>query len=152
MSSDYTVDDHSIFKTAVNTVLDTYSQLGYKPHTAATILASFFLIRKPNIPAGTSGEVNIISVATGTKCISASRLSARGELVHDSHAEVLARRCALRWFLEEIRRVTSGARLSDWIVETSNGKYTLQEGVELNLYVSTVPCGLVHRIILSSIL
>lgn len=135
------VDDKGFYRTAVSTVLDTYTQLGYNPHNSAwTVLASFFLSRKPNLSAGTSGEIKVISVATGTKCLPASKLSKRGETVHDSHAEVLARRCALRWFLEEIVRDYGSNLGSDWITRSKDGRYTLQEGVELNLYVSTVPC------------
>ncbi len=133
------IDDNSFYRTAVSTIIDTYTQLGYKPQNSAwTVLASFFLSRKPNLSTGTSGEIKVISVATGTKCIPASRLSKSGEIVHDSHAEVLARRCAFRWFLEEILRVYPSQ--SDWITKSKYGKYTLQEGVELNLYISTVPC------------
>jgi tRNA-specific adenosine deaminase 1 len=134
-----TIDDDGFYRTAVSTIIDTYTQLGHKPQNSAwTVLASFFLSRKPNLSAGTSGEIKVISLATGTKCIPASRLSKRGEVVHDSHAEVLARRCAFRWFLEEILRVHPSQ--SDWITKSTHGKYTLQEGVELNLYISTVPC------------
>jgi len=140
-----TIDDDGFYKTAVSTILNTYSVLEYKPHGSAwTILASFFLSRKPNISLGTSGEINVISLATGTKCLPASKLSNRGESVHDSHAEVLARRSALRWFMEEILRVSSsnGSFQSAWITpsDSSDGRYALQVGVELNLYVSTVPC------------
>lgn len=137
-----TIDDEGFYKTAISTIVDTYSVLAYRPHGSAwTILASFFLSRKPNISLGTSGEIKVISLATGTKCLPTSRLSNRGELVHDSHAEVLARRCALRWFMEEVHRISSdGSSKSAWITQTSDGKYGLQVGVELNLYVSTVPC------------
>jgi tRNA-specific adenosine deaminase 1 len=142
MLPESTIDDEGFYKTAVSTILHTYSVLEYQPHGAAwTILASFFLSRKPDISLGTSGEIKVISLATGTKCLPTSKLSNRGELVHDSHAEVLARRSALRWFVEEVQRVSSnGSFQSAWITQSSDRKYVLQVGVELNLYVSTVPC------------
>ena len=137
----YIIDDHGFYKTAVSTILHTYSALEYQPHGSTwTILASFFLSRKPNISLATSGEIKVISLATGTKCLPTSRLSDGGELVHDSHAEVLARRCALRWFMEEVLRASDSSFQSVWITKTSEGKYGLQFGVELHLYVSTVPC------------
>jgi tRNA-specific adenosine deaminase 1 len=137
----HTIDDNGFYKTAVSTVLDTYTMLEYVPHGPAwTVLASFFLSRKPNISLGTSGEIKVISLATGTKCLPTNRLSDRGEVVNDGHAEVLARRCALRWFLEEIDRCADGAFRSAWIERTPGGRYALQVGVELNLYVSNVPC------------
>lgn len=136
------VDDDGFYKTAVSTIFYIYSLLTkYQQYGSEwTILASFFLSRKPNISLATSGEIKVISLATGTKCLPTSRLSDRGELVHDSHAEVLARRCALRWFMEEILRASDSSFQSAWITKTSEGKYSLQPGVELNLYVSTVPC------------
>ncbi|KAF9535065.1 hypothetical protein CPB83DRAFT_843412 [Crepidotus variabilis] len=138
-----TVDENGFFKTAVKTIQNIYQELGYKPQAEGwTILASFFLSRQPNIDAGTSGEVKVISLATGTKCLKASRNIQGGELIHDSHAEVLARRSALRWFFEEIQRVQSGKEFkSAWIDESEDQKFKLHEDVELNLYVSTVPCG-----------
>ncbi|KAK0191364.1 adenosine deaminase/editase [Armillaria mellea] len=94
-----------------------------------TILASVFLTDE--------GRTKVISIATGTKCLPTSRLPTQGEALHDSHAEVLARRGAIRWCMEEILRPTT----SDWIVRQTNGKYALRDGVALNLYISTVPCG-----------
>lgn len=40
--------------------------------------------------------LRVLSIATGTKCLSFSKLDAAGRLIHDSHAEVLARRGFLR--------------------------------------------------------
>jgi len=124
-------------------IINVYSSFSYVPqHSQWTILASLFLARHHDVLSGSGGEIKIISLATGTKCLPVQRLSSRGEVVHDSHAEVLARRCALRWFFEEICRIHSqeGCGTSSWIIRKSNGKYALQEGVELNLYISTVPC------------
>jgi hypothetical protein len=47
----------------------------------------------------------VVSLATGTKCLSAVARSCDGSLVHDSHAEVLARRAALLWLYREFERV-----------------------------------------------
>ncbi|KAF8974701.1 hypothetical protein BDZ97DRAFT_1774944 [Flammula alnicola] len=126
--------DHDLYNKAVLTIHNTYSTFSYRPqHSQWTILASFFLTRQSSHTASPGAEtvqdafndeIKIISLATGTKC----------EAVHDSHAEVLARRCALRWFLEEIRRVYSPESHT-----SPDGKYTLRARVRLNLYVSTVP-------------
>ncbi|KAG2013459.1 D-arabinose dehydrogenase [Coprinopsis cinerea AmutBmut pab1-1] len=117
----------------------TYKSLSFTPpHSQYTVLASFFLVND------FSGDHKIISLATGTKCVPANRLSGRGELVHDSHAEVLARRGALRWLLEEVSRVTGvlQAHESLWIIrDDHSGKFRLRDSVTLNLYVSTLPCG-----------
>ena len=129
--------DHDVlYNTAVLKLLDVYSSFGFTPqHSQYTVLASFFLIRP-----GTA-VIKVISLGTGTKCLPAHRLSPKGEIVNDSHAEVLARRSAIIWFLEEVRRICShDAYRSPWLDVCPDGRYALQDGVKLNLYVSTVPC------------
>ncbi|KAJ7237194.1 adenosine deaminase/editase [Mycena haematopus] len=119
--------------------MDLYYSFRIRPPARQwTILASFLLTAKD------AGLYKIVSLATGTKCLPADRLPADGESLHDSHAEVLARRGAVRWFLEEIGRckeATDNTFQSDWIYPCDDGRYTLKTDVRLFLYVSTVPCG-----------
>ncbi|KAF8076038.1 adenosine deaminase/editase [Lyophyllum atratum] len=121
----------------VSSILKTYSALSFNPPPAQyTVAASFFLT------SSASPNPKIISLATGTKCLPTSRYPLKGEALHDSHAEVLARRGAIRWFLEEIGRCeTPGVYQSSWIYRDPEGKYDLREDVEVSLYISTVPCG-----------
>ncbi|KAK0467884.1 uncharacterized protein EV420DRAFT_432982 [Desarmillaria tabescens] len=118
------------FDAIIRHIHGTYASLRISPPDGKfTIFASFFLTDQR--------RTKVISIATGTKCLPTSRLPTQGEALHDSHAEVLARRGAIRWFMEEILRQTA----SDWIVRRASGKYALRDGVTLNLYISTVPCG-----------
>ncbi|TFK43315.1 adenosine deaminase/editase [Crucibulum laeve] len=121
----------------VEDIFKIYNSLSFEPpHSQFTILASFFLTQSSNTKS------KVISVSTGTKCLPGIRLSPKGEAVHDTHAEVLARRGAIRWFLEEIGRChTNPAFMSEWICRESCGRYRLQDGVDVNLYISTPPCG-----------
>src|SRR5690242_14301350 len=53
-----------------------------------TVLSTFTVVRaEEGDPA-----IKVVSLATGVKCLPASRLSPIGDTVHDSHAEILARR------------------------------------------------------------
>ncbi|KAJ3899940.1 hypothetical protein F5879DRAFT_974774 [Lentinula edodes] len=110
-----------------------YSQLKLYPQPSQyTILSALYLT------SSTSSECKIISLGTGTKCLPKCRLPIRGEAVHDSHAEVVARRGAIRWILEEtIRERVQG---SGWI-ERHADKYRFRKGIQIRMYVSTVPCG-----------
>ncbi|KAJ7650654.1 adenosine deaminase/editase [Roridomyces roridus] len=116
----------------VEAIMQLYSTLPQPPQQY-TVLASFCLI--------SGQEHKIVSLATGTKCLPDAKLPEGGESVHDSHAEVLARRGAVRWFLEEIKRCHGPDFSSPWISLSKDGKYSLTDGVRLVLYVSTVPCG-----------
>ncbi|KDQ06247.1 hypothetical protein BOTBODRAFT_121766 [Botryobasidium botryosum FD-172 SS1] len=85
-----------------------------------------------------------ISLGTGSKCLPASRLSQNGDALHDSHAEIIARRGAVRWLFEEIIRATSassGKCTSSWIEKGGDGMWVLKAGVSVHMYVSTLPCG-----------
>ncbi|KAK7461379.1 hypothetical protein VKT23_008556 [Stygiomarasmius scandens] len=112
---------------AVKQILGVYFSLKISPPTSQwTILASLFLTNN------VTGAIKPISIATGTKCLPTSRYPLQGEALHDSHAEVLARRAATRWFLEEILREAAGVE-SKWISRRGDGKYALQESVRVIL-------------------
>lgn len=116
-------------------VLATYSKLNFKPPSGQfTILAAFVL--------RTTDQLKIVSLGTGSKCLPAERLPKAGDALHDSHAEVLARRGAIRWLLEEIARVCpeDADYASPWLTRGADGLFMLHETVQLDMYISTVPC------------
>nr|GAT53807.1 tRNA-specific adenosine deaminase 1-like [Mycena chlorophos] len=122
--------------TILNLIHELYATLQYKPPPRKwTILAAFYLLSE-------SSGAKIISLATGTKCLAAEKLPVE-EALHDSHAEVLARRGAVRWLLEEIARIKQGSCESLWIDRNDSEEisFKLRGGVRLGFYVSTVPCG-----------
>ncbi|KAF5333841.1 hypothetical protein D9758_017431 [Tetrapyrgos nigripes] len=84
-------------------------------------------------------NVKIISITTGTKCLPMSRYPLHGEALHDSHAEILAQRGAVRWVLDEIIRETEGGYpKSEWISrQPEGGKYALKDGGKLCFDTST---------------
>ena len=115
--------------------LATYSRLKFKPPDGQFTILAAFVLRTPK-------ELKLISLGTGSKCLPAARLPLSGDALHDSHAEVLARRGAIRWFLEEIGRCCSASAdyVSPWITRDDDGIFSLHDDVVLDMYISTVPC------------
>ncbi|KAG1753675.1 adenosine deaminase/editase [Suillus paluster] len=123
----------------VHAVQKLYASLNFKlPLGTFTILAAIGLTSSNPLI-----QPKIIALATGCKCLPRDKLPLKGEALHDSHAEVLARRCAIRWLLEEIGRVASDGSHwhSAWISKTTDGRYRLKDGVQMIMYISTPPCG-----------
>ncbi|KAJ3777970.1 hypothetical protein FB446DRAFT_44928 [Lentinula raphanica] len=114
-----------------------YHQLKIYPQSSQyTVLAAFYLTQD------TSPDCEIISLGTGTKCLPETRIAFQGEAVNDSHAEILARRGALRWLLEEIiREKDQGSQWIERLQDVQHHHYRFREGIQLHLYISTVPCG-----------
>ncbi|KAL6844211.1 hypothetical protein ACP4OV_025884 [Aristida adscensionis] len=103
-----------------------------KPQGRESTVLAAFLLSDPQEPRGPT----VLSMATGTKCLGAARLSPRGDLVHDAHAEVVARRALLRLLYSEIGR---GAP-PDWLVASGDGgRWRLRDGHCLHLYITQLP-------------
>ena len=82
-----------------STTLSQYASLPVAPQPGKhTVLASFAL------HDSRTSRVQLLSLGAGVKCLPAHRLPRRGDALHDSHAEVIARRGAIRWLLEEVQR------------------------------------------------
>ena len=120
----------------VQKILAKYHSLDHTPHDGTyTVLAALALTStEPDHPA------QIIALATGCKCLPEDRLPEQGDALHDSHAEVLARRSARRWFLHEIRRYVVRGGHSQWLARDHDGMFRLQHGVQMIMYISTPPC------------
>ena len=86
------------------------------------------------------------------KCLPASKVpQAKGSVLHDWHAEVLAIRCLNHFLLQECRAlVSSGGSYSTFLrrrredeVTASCGlqPFTINENVRFHMYCSEAPCG-----------
>ncbi|XP_047937611.1 tRNA-specific adenosine deaminase TAD1 isoform X1 [Salvia hispanica] len=138
---------------AVMSVYNSLPKKGKPQGREVTVLAAFLL-------SSPSQGLRVVSLGTGTKCLGRSRWSSSGDVVNDSHAEVIARRSLLRYFYTEIdclaknyRKLSndgSAALPNDDMIDAifqlradkSEGeKFELKHGWELHLYISQLPCG-----------
>ncbi|CAL0318359.1 unnamed protein product [Lupinus luteus] len=125
-----------------------------KPQRHEFTVLSAFLLSSP------SNELEVVALGTGRKCIARSFLGPCGDVVHDSHAEVVARRALIRFFYTHIQHLTGTCSEN----APSNGskrfkikddntpfeldskcldkrKYTMKRGWKLHMYISQLPCG-----------
>lgn len=85
-----------------------------------------------------SQEIEVVSLGTGSKCIGATKMSPRGNILNDSHAEVIARRGFLLYLYDNIDKALE-SRPS--IFNLSCGRFNLKESVHFAFYSSQLPCG-----------
>ena len=119
-----------------NATFQAYDKLnnGGKPQTHEwTVLASIVLEKK--------GNLEVVCMATGTKCVGAKAQSPEGFVVNDCHAEVLCRRSFIHYLIKEIQKHRSGD--VDCVVEPCEGDFHLQvkRDYHFYMYISQSPCG-----------
>ncbi|KAI3444571.1 hypothetical protein Pfo_001236 [Paulownia fortunei] len=139
---------------AVMSIYNSLPKKGKPQGREVTVLAAFLL-------SNPSQELQVVALGTGTKCIGHTRRSSSGDVVNDSHAEVIARRSLLRYFYTEIDCITkkyikhshnNGSVVSQSDDMTNSifhlssdklgkGKFKLAPGWQLHLYISQLPCG-----------
>ncbi|WWD19829.1 hypothetical protein CI109_104296 [Kwoniella shandongensis] len=124
-----------------------------------TILSTISLVipsssSTTHIPSSSSASSSLdtsrvlpISLGTGVKVLPFSRLPPLGDALHDSHAEIIARRGFIRWLIYQASLFApsssscANASGEEVFLERRDGKFRLKEGIKVWMYVSMLPCG-----------
>lgn len=85
-------------------------------------------------------SAEVICLATGTKCLSGNHLSLSGESLHDCHAEILTRRCLMKYFYVQLSKCIEN-KPSIFCKEKKQGRFKLSDDISFHLYINTAPCG-----------
>ncbi|XP_063703300.1 double-stranded RNA-specific editase Adar isoform X2 [Culicoides brevitarsis] len=125
-------------------VLDKFSDImkGKEQYARRKVLAGIVMTRDSD-----TSSAQVICATTGTKCVSGEYMSVSGTVVNDCHAEIVARRCLMEYFYQQLRLHSSEfppERAKDSIFlkpENGSGKYRLRHDIQFHLYINTAPCG-----------
>lgn len=85
-------------------------------------------------------HMKVVSMGSGTQCVTGNNMSSEGLAVNDSHAEVVARRSLMRFFYKELlAKLTQESSI--FVKSDSSQLARLRDTLRFHLYISTAPCG-----------
>lgn len=113
------------------------------PPTHWTVLAGVVVTTTSS--NSTAEAPRVLSAATGTKCLGRRDLDPRGLVLHDCHAETLARRALLRYLYAEALTWAATGRsecaTSLFTRSSTSGRLVLKPEHTLHFVVTEAPCG-----------
>ncbi|XP_064610649.1 tRNA-specific adenosine deaminase 1-like [Liolophura sinensis] len=94
--------------------------------------------------SGVQDEPTVVAMGTGSKCIGQNKMSLKGDVLNDSHAEIIARRAFLCYLYDQLLKVSRGEQsdvLERHSSESQVFRCQVKTGVRFHLYTSHTPCG-----------
>ncbi len=85
-----------------------------------------------------SYKLEVVAAGTGTKSLGITELDTEGGLVHDSHAEVVARRALIRHLISEIN---NDSDVFETVPTSSGLRRLISERFKFHLFTTHPPCG-----------
>ncbi|KAM8985615.1 tRNA-specific adenosine deaminase 1 isoform 2-T2 [Ara ararauna] len=83
----------------------------------------------------------VVAMGTGTKCIGQNKMRKTGDVLNDSHAEIVAKRSFQRYLLHQMWLAASHQQCSIFIPGTETGKWKLKPNIIFVFFSSHTPCG-----------
>ncbi|CAH1153475.1 unnamed protein product [Phaedon cochleariae] len=81
-------------------------------------------------------QLELISLGTGSKCIGKVKMSKSGDILNDSHAEVMCRRSFLRFLYYQMKTESS---ILTFKKETK--KFSIKDNIKFHFFTTHIPCG-----------
>ena len=83
----------------------------------------------------------VASMGTGSKCVGQRKLSVEGDILHDSHAEIIARRSFLLYLYSNLESIYAGLENILFELDPISKKCRLKKGISILFFSSHTPCG-----------
>nr|XP_056718621.1 tRNA-specific adenosine deaminase 1 [Euleptes europaea] len=109
-----------------------------------TLLAAVVKVQEDEAPppgGGSRTAKEVVAMGTGTKCIGQSKMRKTGDVLNDSHAEVVAKRSFQRYLLHQLRLAAVEQETSIFRPGTEQGKWILKPRTTFVFFSSHTPCG-----------
>uniref|UniRef100_A0A665XEV4 Adenosine deaminase RNA specific B2 (inactive) n=1 Tax=Echeneis naucrates TaxID=173247 RepID=A0A665XEV4_ECHNA len=108
-------------------------------HARHKVLAGIVMTRGLDLQSA-----QVVSLATGTKCLDPDNVSDRELTLSDCHAEVVSRRALVRFLYTQLELLlckSADGEEQSIFVPRKGGGLRLRDGVFFHMYVSSSPCG-----------
>ncbi|XP_060077990.1 tRNA-specific adenosine deaminase 1-like [Ylistrum balloti] len=107
---------------------------------AAVVMTVSDTENKPSDDHDRGDIIDVLSIGTGSRCIGKSLLTDKGDIINDSHAEVLARRAFISYLYDQLMLVYTDQE-SQVLEVTDNSKVKVKDGISFHFFSSHTPCG-----------
>ncbi|XP_074034987.1 adenosine deaminase, tRNA-specific 1 [Leptinotarsa decemlineata] len=82
------------------------------------------------------GDLSVVALGTGSKCIGKTKMSDTGGVLNDSHAEVICRRSFLRFMYYQMKIDSSLLHFNE-----DTKKFAMNCNAQFHFFTTQVPCG-----------